>query len=227
MVGQFTECPWTTGLRIYPSFPSPPSTHRAGWIQPASAVPRQGRRGATFPGDEAASPITPTQQGRARRSQIEEPPPPPIPYQWGGRTRVVRRRRRRRRRRGSPPAEIHRRGSVTRGGIAIPLLLRFRRRRAQLRRRRGGGVERERRCEGRGQRREWEGGDCVFGRLGKKGKSVFIHPLLLHSSASSSFFPPLVIFRFYLFLFGDCSALCFVYIRQIPFVCFFLFFFLR
>lgn len=70
-------------------------------------------------------------------------------------------------------------------------------------------MERERRCEGSGQRREWEGGDCVFGRLGKKGKSVFIHPLLLHSSASSFFFPfgyfSLLPFPFWRLL---CSLLC-------------------
>lgn len=86
-------------------------------------------------------------------------------------------------------------------------------------------MERERRCEGSGQRREWEGGDCVFGRLGKKGKSVFIHPLLLHSSASSFFFPLWLFFAFtFSFLEIALLSALFIFAKFILFVSFSLFF---
>lgn len=201
------------------SLPSPPSTHRADWIQPASAVPR--RRGATFhfPRRRASFTDYPdTTRTSTQRPNRGTPPPHTIPVRRSDQSR------RRRRRRGSPPAEIHRRGSVTRGGIAIPCCYASD----------GGGHS-----SGAAAAEEWRGrGDAKEVGNGESGKeeivclgdsekkvNPFLSTLFFFTPLLLLFFSPLVIFRFYLFLFGDCSALCFVYIRQIHFVCFFLSFF--
>lgn len=221
MVGQFTEVHEPQVCESTRVFPPLPSLHAP------SRLDSTGLRRPPSPGSHLPlSPAT-SQLHRLPRHNKDEhteaksrntPPPHTIPVRRSDQSR------RRRRRRGSPPAEIHRRGSVTRGGIAIPCCYASD----------GGGHS-----SGAAAAEEWRGrGDAKEVGNGESGKeeivclgdsekkvNPFLSTLFFFTPLLLLFFSPLVIFRFYLFLFGDCSALCFVYIRQIHFVCFFLSFF--
>lgn len=117
MVGQFTEVHEPQVCESTRVFPPLPSLHAP------SRLDSTGLRRPPSPGSHLPlSPAT-SQLHRLPRHNKDEhteaksrntPPPHTIPVRRSDQSR------RRRRRRGSPPAEIHRRGSVTRGGIAIP-----------------------------------------------------------------------------------------------------------